>query len=33
LRESAAMLAEDHAGDAELAAKVQSKVEELLRTK
>ena len=33
LRQSAAMLAEDHPGDAELAGKVQSKAEEMLRTK
>ena len=33
LRQSAAMLAEDHPGDADLAGKVQSKIEEVLRTK
>jgi hypothetical protein len=33
LRQSAAMLAEDHPGDAELAGKVQSTVDEMLRTK
>jgi cytochrome c oxidase assembly factor CtaG len=33
LRQSAAMLAEDRPGDAELAGKIQSKVEEMLRTK
>ena len=33
LRQSAAMLAEDHPGDAELAGKVQAKVEDMLRTK
>jgi hypothetical protein len=32
LRQSAAMLAEDHPGDADLAGKVRSKVEEMLRT-
>jgi hypothetical protein len=33
LKQSAAMLVEDHPGDAELAGKVQSKAEGLLRTK
>ncbi|MGA2033820.1 MAG: transposase [Thermoguttaceae bacterium] len=33
LRQSAAMLAEDHPADAELAGKVQAKTEEMLRTK
>jgi hypothetical protein len=33
LKQSAAMLAEDHPGDAELAGKVQSQAEQMLRTK
>ena len=33
LKQSAAMLAEDHPGDTALAGKVQSKAEEMLRTK
>jgi hypothetical protein len=33
LRQSAAMLVEDHPGDADLGGKVQAKVEEILRTK
>jgi cytochrome c oxidase assembly factor CtaG len=32
LQQSAAMLAEDHPGDADLAGKVRSKVEEMLHT-
>jgi hypothetical protein len=33
LKETAAMLAENHPGDADLAAKVQVKIDEVLRTK
>jgi len=33
LKQTAAMLAEDHPGDANLAAKVQAKIDEVLRTK